>query len=224
MNTKNAAIPRDEGPSTDHPSDPAGPPQDGADQRAAPRFTLLIRAAKLISPNGEFVCVIRDVSETGISARLFHKLPLGSPLELQMPTGGSYRVEPVHERDNEAGFEFSESVDVARLISEAGEYPKRGLRLGVCFPVRISTLTQKCEGMIVNLSQQGARIECDGMFAIDQNLRIETLEPVPEFAEVRAKVRWRRDRHYGVVFDDTFTLGDFARLVARLQAPGLLAD
>jgi len=27
---------------------------------------------------------------------------------------------------------------------------------------------------------------------------------------------------YGVVFDDTFTLGDFARLAARLQAPALL--
>ena len=45
---------------------------------------------------------------------------------------------------------------------------------------------------------------------------------MPEFAEVRAKVRWRRDHDYGVVFDDTFTLGDFARLAARLQAPGLL--
>ncbi|MEM1196848.1 MAG: PilZ domain-containing protein [Pseudomonadota bacterium] len=224
MSTKNAAISSDEGSSKDHPSGPGGPLQSADDQRAAPRFTLLIRAAKLISPNGEFVCVIRDVSEKGISIRLFHALPSGSPLELQMPTGGSYRVETVYARDNEVGFQFSESVDVSRLISEAGEYPKRGLRLGVCFPVRISTLTQKCEGMIVNLSQQGARFECDGLFAIDQNLRIETLDPIPEFAEARAKVRWRRDRHYGVVFDDTFTLGDFARLVARLQAPGLLTD
>jgi energy-coupling factor transporter ATP-binding protein EcfA2 len=32
--------------------------QDGAEQRAAPRFTLLIRAAKLVSAQGEFVCVI----------------------------------------------------------------------------------------------------------------------------------------------------------------------
>ena len=196
----------------------------GQEHRTAPRFTLLIRAAKLVSPNGEFVCVIRDVSETGVSVRLFHALPPGAPLELHMAGGGSYEVEPVWERDNEAGFKFAENVDVQKLIHEAGEYPKRGLRLGVCFPIRVSTLTQRCEGLVVNLSQQGARFECDGLFAIDQNLRIESIEAVPEFAEARAKVRWRRDHEYGVVFDDTFTLGDFARLAARLQHPGLLME
>jgi len=198
--------------------------EGGAELRAAPRLTLLIRAAKLVSPNGEFVCVIRDVSETGVSVRLFHQLPTGRPLELHMPGGGSYELEPVWERDNEAGFQFAQSVEVEKLIIEAGEYPKRGLRLGVCFPIRLSTLTQRCEGLVVNLSQQGARFECDGKFAIDQNLRIETIEPVPEFSEARAKVRWRRDQEYGVVFDDTFTLGDFARLAARLQSPGLLSE
>lgn len=192
--------------------------------RAAPRFTLLIRAAKLISPNGEFVCVIRDVSETGVSVRLFHKLPPGDLLELYMPNGERYEMRAVWERDNEAGFEFSGKIDVQRLIHEASEYPKRGLRLELCFPIRISTLTQRCEGLVANLSQQGARFECDGLFAIDQNLRIETIDTIPEFSEVRAKVRWRRDHDYGVVFDDTFTLGDFARLAARLQSPGLLSE
>ena len=194
------------------------------DQRDAPRFTLLIRAAKLVSPNGEFVCVIRDVSETGVSVRLFHDLPSGSPLELHMPGGGVYELAPVWERKNEAGFEFAQPVDVPRLINEASEYPKRGLRLDLVFPVRISTLTQRSEGLVANFSQQGARFECDGLFAIDQSLRIEALEGIPEFSEVRAKVRWRRDHDYGVVFDDTFTLGDFARLAARIQSPMLLGD
>lgn len=195
---------------------------NAAEQRAAPRFTLLIRAAKLVSHHGEFVCVVRDVSETGVSVKLFHTLPSGSPLELHMPGGGVYEIEPVWQRDNQAGFTFKQPVDVTTLINEASDYPKRGLRLGLCFPIRISTLTQCCEGVVANLSQQGARFECESLFAIDQNLRIETLEKIPEFSEVRAKVRWRRDHSYGMVFEDTFTLGDFARLAARLQAPGLL--
>ncbi len=209
---------------------PKGGPYDascaehGSEQRDAPRFTLLIRAAKLVSPNGEFVCVIRDVSETGVSMRLFHALPSGSPLELHMPGGASYTIEPVWGRQNEAGFKFAEHVEVSQLINEAAEYPKRGLRLSVCFPIRVSTLSHRCEAMVVNLSQQGGRFECDGLFAIDQNLRIEVAGPIPEFSEIRAKVRWRRDQEYGVVFDDTFSLGDFARLAARLQAPGLLKE
>lgn len=193
-----------------------------AEQRAAPRFTLLIRAAKLVSAQGEFVCVIRDVSETGVSVRLFHALPSCPGFELHMPGGSVYAVHPVWHRDNEAGFAFGRPVDVAQLINEAGEYPKRGLRLGLCFPVRVSTLTQSCEGVVENLSQQGARFECEALLAIDQTVRIEAPDVSGALREVRAKVRWRRGKSYGVVFDDTFTLGDFARLAARLQAPALL--
>ena len=60
------------------------------------------------------------------------------------------------------------------------------------------------------------------LLAIDQTVRIAAPGVAGSLREVRAKIRWRRDNHYGVVFDDTFTLGDFARLAARLQAPALL--
>ncbi|MBD2843090.1 PilZ domain-containing protein [Erythrobacter rubeus] len=193
-------------------------PIDASDLREAPRFTLLVRAAKLVSSQGEFVCVIRDVSETGVSVRLFHRLPSDDLIELHMPGGGTYQIRSVWERDNQAGFEFVERVDIARLIHEADEYPKRGLRLGVCFPIVITALDRSCEAIVENLSQQGAKIECEQLFAIDQALLIQS----DDFAEVRAKVRWRRNSHYGLVFDDTLTLGDFARLAAKLQAPALL--
>jgi hypothetical protein len=200
------------------------PPAAGAELRAAPRFTLLIRAAKLVSAQGEFVCVIRDVSETGISVRLFHALPACKEFGLQMPAGAVYEVTQVWQRENEAGFAFAEPVAVTQLINESSEYPKRGLRLSLCFPVTIATLTQRHEAVVENLSQQGARVTCDALLAIDQTIRIEAPGITGEVREVRAKVRWRRDRNYGVVFDDTFTLGDFARLAARLQAPALLGE
>lgn len=200
------------------------PPLAGEELRAAPRFTLLIRAAKLVSAQGEFVCVIRDVSETGVSVRLFHALPACKHFALHMPGGSVYEITTVWQRDNEAGFAFAQTVEVAKMITESGEYPKRGLRLGLCFPVTITTLTGRFEGEVENISQQGARIMCNGLLAIDQTVRIEATGIGPEMREVRAKIRWRRDRSYGLVFDDTFTLGDFARLAARLQAPALLGD
>lgn len=217
--------PRGEAPSGDDaPANGLEDTQAGEEMRAAPRFTLLIRAAKLVCAKGEFVCVIRDVSESGVSVRLFHRLPSGGPYELHMPGGEAYEMRDVWQRENEAGFEFTRPVDVARLINEAGMYPKRGIRLDLVFPITVKTLTQQCEGVVENVSQQGARFECDGLFAIDQSLRIEGADLTGARKEVRAKVRWRRDRHYGIVFDDTFTLGDFARLAAQLQEPGLLHD
>lgn len=194
------------------------------DQRVAPRFTLLIRAAKLVSAQGEFVCVIRDVSETGVSVRLFHALPACEEFALHMPAGAAYEVSRKWHRDNEAGFAFQQAVEVEKLVNESGEYPKRGLRLALCFPVTLTTITGSFDAVVENLSQQGARLTCDALLAIDQSLRITTPAFAGEAREVRAKVRWRRDREYGVVFDDTFTLGAFARLAARLQAPALLED
>ncbi len=150
---------------------------------------------------------------------MFHKLPPSGTLEIHMPGGNAYGVKPVWERGNEVGFEFGQPINVANLIVESGEYPKRGLRLGLFFPVTITTLTQSSEAIVENLSQQGARISSEAMFAIDQAVRLDG----GGLDKVRAKVRWRRDECYGVVFDDTFTLGDFARMAARLQAPALLA-
>lgn len=202
-------------------------PGDGcpvADMRAAPRFTLLIRAAKLISAQGEFVCVIRDVSETGVSVRLFHALPGCQEFALHMPGGAVYEIIRKWERGNEAGFAFAEPVAVEKLINESSDYPKRGLRLGLCFPVTVHTLAGGFEAVVENLSQQGARMTCDRLLAIDQTMRILTPELSGKTREVRAKVRWRREKQYGVVFDDTFTLGEFARLAAAFQAPALLTD
>lgn len=161
-----------------------GPEPEGAKQRVAPRFTLLIRAATLVSAQGEFVCVIRDVSETGVSVRLFHALPGCYEFELHMPAGAVYQIVRVWNRDNEAGFAFAQPVDVAQLINESGNYPKRGLRLALCFPVRVSTLAQTCEAVVENLSQKGARIECDALLAIDQTVRIEA----PDLAGVLREV------------------------------------
>lgn len=203
---------------------PDGDAVAGEDLRTAPRFTLLIRAAKLVSAQGEFVCVIRDVSESGVSVRLFHALPACKDFALHMPAGAIYEVSSVWQRDNEAGFTFAQGVEVGRLVNEASDYPKRGLRLGLCFPVTIVTLSGSYEAVVENLSQQGARITCDSLLAIDQTVRILAPGLAHKPRELRAKVRWRRDQHYGLVFDDTFTLGEFARLAALLQAPALLGE
>lgn len=197
---------------------PVQPQADACEERAAPRFTLLIRAAKLVSPAGEFICVIRDVSESGISLRGFHTLPAGGPMEIELQTGERHPVEPVWGRGNEAGFRFAETVDIPRLVAEVGRFPKRQLRLALEFPVELMFLGRRVAARVINMSQQGARLVCDELLAIDQPVRMVS----PQFAEVRARVRWRREGECGVVFDDTFSLSQLAIFAARLQQPALL--
>lgn len=190
----------------------------GPEQRSAPRFTSLIRAAKLVCGQGEFVCVIRDVSASGVSLRTFHGLPTDADVALELQNGESYELEQVRASGFDASYRFEGTVDVERLISENWSFPKRQLRLNIMMPVRASTLTQRSNAFITNMSQQGARLECDNVFAIDQSIRIEN-DYMPE---VRCKVRWRRDANYGLAFDNFFSLREFALLAARVQCPLLL--
>lgn len=190
----------------------------GSDQRGAPRYTSLIRAAKLVCGQGEFVCVIRDVSASGVSVRSFHKLPTDKSLALELQNGETYELELVRSEGLEASYRFEKPIEVERLIRENWAYPKRGLRLNIMLPLMVSSLTGRANATTLNISQQGARIECDQVFALAQRVTI-SCEGLPD---IRCTVRWRRDANYGLVFEDTFTLRDFAIVAARVQCPPLL--
>jgi hypothetical protein len=190
-----------------------------AEERAAPRFTLLIRSAKLIAPEGQFLCVIRDVSATGISLRGFHPLPNGDPLLLELQTGDRLAIERVWNRGLDSGYRFAAPVEVGSVIAETGEYPKRPLRLDLDLPLDLQWGGERIEADLVNLSQQGARIVCDHFLALGQPLWLMS----DRLPEIEAKVRWRDGERYGLAFDTTFNLRELALLGARLQCPRLLS-
>ena len=183
------------------------------ESRVAPRFTLLIRTAKLISSSGEFLCVIRDASASGVSIRTFHPLPTGEQLTLELPNGDQHAIERVWEREGSAGFRFSVPVDIDRLLQNKSRYPKRPVRLKLQLPALISCHGTTAGVVIRNISQQGALVESPFRLAIDQRLRLEA----DNLPVIQASVRWRKDSDYGLVFDDTFQFSELAKLAAHLQ-------
>lgn len=191
-----------------------------AEQRAAPRYTSLIRSAKLVCGQGEFICVIRDVSAVGISLRTFHALPADTAISLELQNGETYEITETRREGCEASYRFDRPVAVERLIRESWNFPKRQMRLNIALPFTLSSLTESGKAVSSNLSQQGARVECDAVFAIDQTLRVTGTY----FPETRAKVRWRKEANYGLVFENTFSLREFALMAAAVQCPAMLQD
>lgn len=187
------------------------------EQRAAPRFTSLIRAAKLVCGKGEFACVVRDVSSSGVRLRCFHAVPRDPHMALELQNGEMFAIEPVRETGFEASFRFLDEVPIEKLVQEKWLYPRRPLRLAIAIPVTLRTPAGPVAAVTQNLSQQGCRVECAFPLALAQPVVLES----PHLPGVRAKVRWRRDGACGLVFDDTFSLSDFALHAARLQCPGL---
>jgi hypothetical protein len=191
-----------------HPCEPVEP-----DQRSVPRVTLLIRAAKLIADDAEFLCVVRDASEAGVSVRLFHPLPSDTGLTLEMPNGDRHPLERVWEEDGKAGFRFSEPVEIERIVEGPGRFGKRPVRVRVEIPCVLVLGDRRIRATIGNLSQQGALVSTCEHLALAQRIKIEA-EGLPEIA---AKVRWRREEDYGLSFEDTFQFAELAELAFDLQ-------
>lgn len=190
-------------------------PPGGEDQRVSARLNLLIRPAKLVGAEGEFLCVLRDVSNGGCKVRLFHPLPLRGGMKLELGNGDRYEVERVWERDEHAGLRFLSPVPPEYVINEDGPYRKRPVRLRLQLDALIVAGRDTAPAVLRDLSQQGARLDCESRLAVDQQVRLE----VAGIRPIVAKVRWRREGAIGLVFEQTFRLDELARIVAALQAP-----
>jgi len=182
------------------------------DERDAPRFTLLIRAAKLVSGTTEFLCVLRDASELGVSVRLFHSLPAGLDLTLELPNGDHHPLDRVWEEDGKAGFRFREPVALERIVESRSPY-RRSMRVRLEVPCSLVLGDRRASATIGNLSQDGALIRTQEWLSLVQRIRIG-IEGGPEIA---ARVRWRRGDDYGVSFEDTFQFAELATLAFDLQ-------
>lgn len=187
------------------------------EQRLAPRFYSLIRAAKLVAAAGEFVCVVRDVSSSGVRLRCYHTPPPDRVLALGLQNGEIFEMECVRSEGDEASYRFLSAVPVERLVQESSAYPRRPLRLNIAVPLSLWTATGSIAAITRNISQQGCRIDAAQPLALDQALRVGCRH----LPGIRAKVRWRHEGSFGLVFDDTFSLKDFAIHTARLQCPSL---
>lgn len=181
------------------------------ERRRAPRFTLLIQTAKLISRRGEFLCIVRDASAEGVRVHHFGHLPEEKFLEFELANGEGFPVELVWQDEEYAGLKFPNEVDLARIVKLSNDsMPKRRLRLRTVLEGTLSFGGLNVPVTIRNISQQGAGIECREKLAIEQLVRLETDELEPIFA----KVCWRKEMEYGLVFEETLSYIRLARIVA----------
>lgn len=187
--------------------------------RGAQRYSLLIRTAKLVYPCGEFLCIVRDVSATGLRLRVFHALPPGSPIAIELANGDRHPLELVWEEGSHAGFRFPAAINVHDFINEASNWTRRPVRLRLMLPAILMVDNVARVTWLHDISQYGAGIECSHYLAVKQRVRLEA-EGVPPLI---ANVAWRTSPNYGLAFQQTFTFEVLAKLAARLQLGGLPA-
>ncbi len=190
--------------------------RNNEEQRAAPRFTLLIRAAKLVvDETREFLCIIRDVSTQGVKVRLFTPLPDHySTIVVEMSNGDRYPVDVIWQEGEFVGLRFMKDVNLESLLDEStGAFPKRQVRLRVQLDAILHSGGAAVSAAFWDISQRGAKIVCDKWLLMNELVRIET----GVMPAIYAKVRWREHPHYGLLFEQTYQLDELAQIAAVLQ-------
>jgi len=181
--------------------------------RRAERFALLLRRAKLICDSGQYPCIIRDVSSSGVRLRLFGALPRLARYCLELANGDRYPVEPVREQDDHTAFRFCAPIDVHAFLREASPFPRREIRLQLDQPAIVLLGKETFRGLVRDISQSGARLEIQAFLEVGRQIRLE----IPGLPGLSGKVRWRREQEYGLVFLNYLTFDRLAQLLAKLE-------
>ena len=196
------------------PDDLGGLRSDADQSRRAERFTLLVRAAKIIADGREYLCVMRDISATGVKLRMFHKLPQASRLELDIGNGEHHAMRLMWVHEDHAGFQFEHEIDVNTPIDDRNSpHPKRPIRLSIDKPLILHSGAVAHAAVLHNISQGGACVSCDHRLMVRQLVRME----VEGLEAIFAKVCWRLHPRHGMVFERQLTLQELAATMLILH-------
>ena len=202
---------------------PAMNEAEHANRRGAERFTLMIRAARLILDGRDHLCVIRDISATGMKVRLFHPLPPHATLAVGLGNGEGHEAEVAWSDGDHLGLRFLAPISVETLLEEErGAKPRQPIRLSVTLEALVHAGREAMPARFVDIGQQGAMIEVPQKLLIGEQVRIQTAMLPPLIATVRS--RPLRGMAHELAFLSPFRLDELARLTMAIHLTvGMLA-
>lgn len=192
------------------------------DRRRQIRQVALLRVALLHADGASDICVVKNISPNGLSARVYRKLAAGEPVEIEFRSGELLAGSVVWEDGCDVGVVFPKPIDVTAVLanrwsSEKGK--RRALpRISVQCPGQLSTGLKSTEVVLQDISQAGASLETETEVADLRNVRL-TLPDLPPIAGV---VRWISGTKIGVSFNEYIAFELLARWIqARREGLGL---
>jgi hypothetical protein len=186
---------------------------DPAELRAAPRSSLMLRTAKVICQSGEYPCLVRDVSASGVGLRFFHQAPPEPRIFLELANGQLHPIERAWNNGNEAGYRAAAEIDVEEFIAEPSDHPHRAIRFRLKRAALVTVEGCDNRATLTDISRTGARVEAGQSWPLRAFVRIE-LAGLP----IRyGHVRWRDGMAHGIVFQNVMSLNDLAQHLLALQ-------
>ncbi|MEP3051946.1 MAG: PilZ domain-containing protein [Erythrobacter sp.] len=192
---------------------PAGERDSGAEKRAMRRSSQLLRSAKVVCETGEYVCLIRDISEIGVGLSFLHEAPPEARIILQLTNGLTYPLERVWAGKTQTGYRFGSAISVAEFLGEESPFERRPVRLEIHANARITDGRQITKVQLVDISREGCKFASDGNHPEKRLLSFEALG----LPQRLGQIRWQNGRNFGMQFQHPLAIEDLASTALRLQ-------
>ena len=185
------------------------------DRRRQIRQVALLRVALLHAGGANDICVVKNISPNGLSARVYRKLAIGDQVEIEFRSGELLAGSIVWEHESEVGLEFPEPVDVAAVLASrwTTETNKRRAlpRIVVECRGQLSNGLRSMDVELRDISQGGANLEAETQIA-DLG-KVQLL--LPDLPPIAGVVRWISGTKIGVSFNECLA---FEQLALWIQA------
>jgi hypothetical protein len=199
---------------TDDTPAPAQERRARLERRKQARHVALLRVAVLHAGGVRDLCVVKNMSATGLSARAYRRLACGDEVRIEFKSGELLRGSVVWERDWDIGVVFPKPVDVAavlasRWVTEPGR--RRNLpRIAIEREGRLGTGLRSFDVKLQDISQGGARVQIEAPpVEIGEIVQLS----LPDMPPVAGVVRWVWAAQVGISFNECIAFEQLARWI-----------
>ncbi len=185
----------------------------GAEHRAAARKSAMLRTAKVVCQAGEYVCLIRDLSELGIGLSFLHEAPPEPRIILQLTNGLTYPLERVWAGKRQAGYRFGSEISLDEFLHEESPFANRPIRLEISAQARITDGRTITRVGLIDISREGAKFESDGLHPEGRLVSFEALG----LPQRLGQIRWQKGKQFGMRFQHPLEIRELATMAVRSQ-------
>jgi len=192
--------------------EPGSMPQP-PERRRHIRQLALLRVAVLHAGGSSDICVVKNVSPNGLSARVYRTLEPGMEVTVEFRSGESVVGNVVWEAEREIGIVFPEPIDVSAVLashSATDSARRRALpRIMVECPGRLHNGLRSIDVQLRDISQSGASVVTENELVEMGKVRLL----LPSLAPIEGVVRWTSGTAAGVSFNQCVAFEDLARWI-----------
>lgn len=183
---------------------------DSHERRRATRHTTVFQVAKLCTDRSQELCILRDISDTGLRAEIYCPVSTGEHVVLEMRTGHRVSGTIVWQREPSIGVQFDAPISVPEVLAHCSFDDRlarmRPPRIDVVMPGLLLAGRQLLDVEIRNISQAGMKVASGEPLLAGTEVTVR----LAGIGQRGAKVRWFREGEGGLQLLQALTYAEFA--------------